>query len=144
MSSGWWDSFRKDHPFLTFRHAESLSYARSVPTDSTEKRTLICRSKHLKNINDLFERPAQIFKCDETGFPIPSHIVGVIGQKHSRAFTTGNKKSINVFTCCNAAEKCHKLVGIGTDGASANIGGSGWKAIYLVSSGCALLGASSK
>ena len=56
--------------------------------------------------NDLLESPALTYNCDETGLPLdctPSSVVGIKGQKHPRAVTTGKRKQITALACGNAA-----------------------------------------
>ena len=87
-------------------YSESLLYARSVATDPMVLKNYVDLLEQMLEEYDLFDWPAQIFNCDETGFPLehtPPRVVAVKGKKHPRAITTGNKKSITVLACCNAA-----------------------------------------
>ena len=102
VSNGWWESFHKRHPILSLRSAEKVSYARLVATDPQIISSLL--EQTLSEYN-LFESPAQIFNCDETGIPLehtPPSVIGIKGQKHPRSLTTGNKRNITVMACCNA------------------------------------------
>lgn len=85
---------------------EKLSYARTVATDPiviNHYFDLLVKSLYE---NDLLECPSQIFNCDETGLPLehtPSSVIGIRGQKHPWALTSGDKKQITVLGCVNAA-----------------------------------------
>ena len=70
VTSGWWESFRKRNPLLILRHAESLSYSRSIASDPTVMNNYFDFLEQTLEEYDLFDRPAQIFNGDETGFPL--------------------------------------------------------------------------
>ena len=106
ISNGWWESFRHRHPQLTLQTVEKLSYARSVATDATIVNHYFDLLEQTLHDNNLLDSPSQIFNCDETGLPLehtPSSVVGIVGQKHPRALTSGNKKQITVLGCVNAS-----------------------------------------
>ena len=55
--------------------------------------------------NDLIDKPAQIFNCDESGFPLdhkPRKVIGLKGQKSLNLTTSGEKAQITVLACANA------------------------------------------
>ena len=106
VSNGWWESFRKRHPIVALRSAEKLSYARLAATDPQIISSYFDLLEQTLTEYNLFDSPAQIFNCDETGLPLehtPPCVVSIKGQKHPRAVTSGNKKNITVMACCNAA-----------------------------------------
>ena len=103
VSNGWWESFRKRHPTLTLRTAEKFSYARSVATDPVIIDAYFDLLEETLVANDLMDKPAQIFNCDETGMPLNHKPSSVIAKKHPRTVTSSNKKQITVLACCNAA-----------------------------------------
>ena len=56
--------------------------------------------------NDLHKRPALIFNCDESGFPLayrPGKIIAGKGQKHTITVTSDSKTCITVLSCVNVA-----------------------------------------
>ena len=106
LSNGWWESFHKRHPSLTLRSAEKLSYARYVATDQDLLNNYFDLLYQTMEKYQLFDSPAQIWNCDETGLPLdhkPMKVVVEKGQKHPRTVTTGNKKQITVMACASAA-----------------------------------------
>ena len=106
LSNGWWESFRKRHPYLTLRSIEKLSYARFLATDDVVINHYFDLLEQTLEDNDLLEKPSLIYNCDETGLPLnhtPSAVVGVRGQKHPRIITSGRKQQITVLCCTNAA-----------------------------------------
>ena len=102
VSNGWWE---KRHPQLTLRTVEMISYARFVATDAMLLDEYFDLLKDTLTNNGLVDTPSQIFNCDETGLPqnhTPSSVVGVRGQKHPHAITSGNKKQITVLAYASA------------------------------------------
>lgn len=109
VSNGWWESFKSRHPSLSLRSAEKLSYSRFVATDPTIIANYFDLLQQTLEEYDLFDSPAQIWNCDETGLPLdhkPPHVIAIKGQKHPRTVTTGNKKQITVLACTSAAGRC--------------------------------------
>ena len=106
LSNGWWVAFSSRHPYLTLRTVEKLSYSRLMANDSNIMQRYFDLLEQALADNKLLERPSQIFNCDESGLPLdhaPGPVVGIKGQKHPRATTSGNKKQITVLACANAA-----------------------------------------
>ena len=98
VSNGWWEIFRRRHPELAIRTVEKLSYAHSVATDATIINHYFDLSEKALHDNEILDSP-QIFNCDETGLPLehtPSSVIGIKGQKHPRALTSGNKKRLSL------------------------------------------------
>ena len=105
VSNGWWESFRKRHPILALRGAEKILYARLAATTPQIISSYFDLLEQTLSEYDLFSSPAQIFNCDETGLPLghtPPSVVGIKGQKHPRAVTSGSKKNVTVMACCSA------------------------------------------
>ena len=105
VSLGWWTAFRRRHPHLAMRTAESVSYARSIRT----RPEVICRYFDLleKTLieNELLHQPCNIYNMDETGMPLDPIAPKVLvkkGIKHPVSATTGDKSQITVVSCCNA------------------------------------------
>lgn len=94
VTGGWWESFKRRHPNITLRSAESLTYARAVASDPAIldryydllERTLI--------ENDLIDKPCQVYNCDETGIPLapkPVKVVTTKNDKHPYSTVAGDK-----------------------------------------------------
>ena len=106
VSNGWWESFCGRHPQLCIRTAEKLSYARLKATDPVVLDRYFDLLETTLEEYDLFEAPSRIFNCDETGLCYQHKspcVVGIKGQHHPRAVTTGNKRQVTVMACANAA-----------------------------------------
>ena len=106
VSSGWWESFRKRHPDLVLRTAESLSYVRAVCTSDEILDTYFDMLEATFTDNGLIGKPVQIFNMDETGMPLdpnPSSVIAPVGYKHVSCMRSGDKTQITVVACCNAS-----------------------------------------
>lgn len=107
VTSGWWGSFRKRHPQLTFRSASQLAYARAVTQDPEVINAYqfdLLEETLVKN--DLIDKPAQIFNCDESGFPLdhkPGKVISLKGHKSLNVTTSGEKAQVTVLACSNAS-----------------------------------------
>ena len=56
--------------------------------------------------NGLWDLPAQVFNCDETGIslnPNASKVLATKGTKHPYQLTSGDKAHITVLACASAA-----------------------------------------
>ena len=83
VSNGWWESFRKRHPIVALRSAKKLSYARLAATDPQIISSYFDLLEQTLTEYNLFDSPAQIFNCDETGLPLehtPPCVVSIKGQ----------------------------------------------------------------
>ena len=69
ISHGWWDSFCKRHPNLTFRTPAPLSIARTAVDENALERYFDLLERTLGD-NGLLEQPCQIFNMDEKGMPL--------------------------------------------------------------------------
>ena len=104
--SGWWDSFRGRHPNITVHMGEGLGHARMVAFDTViMDRYYDMLEATLKN-NALWEMPAQIFNCDESGMPLnpgTGKVSAAKGAKHPYQVTSGNRAQLTVLVCTSAA-----------------------------------------
>ena len=83
VTSGWWESFRKRPPQLTLCTVSQLAYARAVAQDPEVISAYYDLLEETLVKNDLMDKPAQIFNCDESGFPLdhkPGKVNGLKGQ----------------------------------------------------------------
>lgn len=106
VSGGWWDRFKQRHKHLSLRTAAALSISRAKATDpDTIKQYYNILESTLRD-NNLIDKPALIFNCDETGLPLSPKAPKVIDQAKAKnpCYVTGNDKSqITVLACANAA-----------------------------------------
>ena len=106
VSSGWWASFQKRHPTLTIRCAESIARARVIASDSDALERYYDELEKTLLDNGLWESPASIFNCDETGMPLSpgaSKVVAPRGEKHPYQVASGDKAHITALVCASAA-----------------------------------------
>ena len=106
VSSGWWDAFRSRHPSLSVRMAEGLGCARVAAFDNVIMDRYYDMLEDTLKSNALWDLPAQIFNCDETGMPLnpgTSKVAAAKGAKHPYQITSGNKAHITVLACTSAA-----------------------------------------
>lgn len=127
------------HPTLTLRSAEKLSYARFVATDQDLLNNYFDLLHETMEEDSLFDSPAQIWNCDETGLPLDhksEKVIAELGQKHPRTVTTGQ---ITVLACSSATGQCipplvifrRKAINAGliegeVPGTMYGVGGHGW------------------
>ena len=109
ISHGWWDSFCKRHPNLTFRTPAPLSIARATAIDENSlDRYFVLLERTLED-NGLLEKPCQLFNMVETGMPLspqsPKCVFGR-GEKNPVNIDGGDKAQITVVACVNAAGYC--------------------------------------
>ena len=103
---GWWVGFRKRHPTLTVRCAESIAHARIFASDSDVLNRYYDMLEATLKENELLESPACIFNCDETGMPLipgPTKVVAPMGKVHPYQITSGQKAHITTLVCASAA-----------------------------------------
>ena len=96
----------KRHPQLCLRKAEKLSYACSKSTDPIVLEKYFDLLERTLEEYDLCDSPGRIFNCDGTGLCYdhkPPAVVGIKGQHHPRAITSGNKRQTTVLARANAA-----------------------------------------
>ena len=106
VTHGWWNSFRRRHPELSIRKAEGLGYPRTVAFDPVVINRYYDMLESTLKTNDLWDFPAQIFNCDETGMPLnpgTTKVAALKGTKHPYQITSGNKTHITVLACTSAA-----------------------------------------
>ena len=104
VSHGWWDAFQRRHPRLSIRTAEGLGYARAF--DPVVINRYYDMLEATLRDNGLWDLPAQVFNCDETGMPLnpsTSKVVATKGTKHPYQLTSGDKAHITVLACASAA-----------------------------------------
>jgi transposase len=109
ISHGWWDSFCKRHPNLTFRTPAPLSIARATAVDEDAIGSYFDLLERTLEDNGLLEKPCQIFNMDETGMPLSPQspkCVFTRGEKNPVNIDGGDKAQITVVACVSAAGYC--------------------------------------
>ena len=106
VSHGWWEKFQKRHQELSLRSSETLSQRRAVAMSPAVLNKYFDLLEDTVKGNDLHKRPALIFNCDESGFPLvhrPGKRIAGKGQKHALTVTSDSKSRVTVLACVNAA-----------------------------------------
>ena len=103
VTNGWWERFSKRQN-LKLRTAVPLSYARAMATDEDTLNRYYDMLEDALSVNQLFDKPACIFNCDETGLPLSPKSVKVVNAVGcDTSCVTGNDKSqITVLACASA------------------------------------------
>ena len=109
VSKEWWESFRRRHPQLTIRCAETLAYTRAVAANEETLNQYFDLLEATLTDNQLLDKPSQIFNCDESGFPL-DHQGGKLicgkGWKQFCSVASSSRDHITVLACVNAAGNC--------------------------------------
>ena len=106
VSHGWWEKFQKRHQELSLRSSETLSQRRAIAMSPAVLNKYFDLLEDTIKGNDLHKRPALIFNCDESGFPLihrPGKRIAGKGQKHVLTVTSDSKSRVTVLACVNAA-----------------------------------------
>jgi len=106
VTKGWLTSFLKRHPDITVRKGEKITKARMQATDRKTIDAYFDLLEKTLEDNNLMNKPAQIFNCDESGFPLfsePGKVLTSKYRKHPYVATAGTKKQITVMGCVSAA-----------------------------------------
>jgi len=106
VSHGWWEKFQRRHQELSLRSSESLSQRRAMAMNPGVLNRYFDLLEDTVKGNDLHKRPALIFNCDESGFPLahrPGKRIAGKGQKHVLTVTSDSKSRVTVLACVNAA-----------------------------------------
>ena len=97
VTKGWWASFQRQHPQLSLRCAEALSYVRAIAQDPEILNSYYDLLEKTLKDNDLLNKPHMIFNCDETGFSLEHKPGKLVGMKGST--TSGDKAQMTVLAC---------------------------------------------
>ena len=106
ITHGWFEKFKKRHPELVLKTAESLSKARLTATKRSVLDKYYDTLFALLEENDIMNEPSRIFNFDETPIPLefkPPKIIARKGQRHVFSVTCGDKTQISVLACVCAS-----------------------------------------
>lgn len=93
----WWEAFKKRHPKIAEKEAESLTLARAAVTEESVRKWFSEVSEWLKREDHLkiLEDPSRVFNADETGFllcPKTGRVIGEKGSKEDFYVVTSNRE----------------------------------------------------
>ena len=102
---GLWSGFMRRHPQLTKRKPQNLQMvrAKAMSKEVVTHWFQQCRKPTLTELDDLLDKPNQIFNVDESGFPLswtPKAILTRWGEKSPQALLAGSgRENITVQMC---------------------------------------------
>ena len=106
VSDGWWERFCQRHPSITLWAAVPFSLARAVASDSEVINKYFDMLEECLQQNEILNKLALIFNCDETGLPLnPTclKVVDKVRSKNPSFITSGDKSQLTVLACSSAA-----------------------------------------
>lgn len=106
ISNGWWERFCGRHPKLTLKTAIPLGHARAIATDPVVVNNYYDELERVLKSNKIFDKPGNVFNCDEIGLPLCPKcpkVVDQIGSKNPSHLTGNSKSQITVMACGSAA-----------------------------------------
>lgn len=106
VSNGWWERFAARHPNITLRCAVPLGLSRALAANSTVINKYFDTLEECLRGNKIFDKPAFVYNCDETGLPLnPTSlkVVEEVGAKNPNHITGGTRSQISVLACSCAA-----------------------------------------
>ena len=104
VTNGWWERFSSRRN-LTLRAAVPLTYVRAMATDEETLTRYYDLLEETLKANDLIDKPACIYNCDETGMPLSPKspkVVSEVGAKDPSCVTGNSRSQITVLACANA------------------------------------------
>ena len=81
VSSGWFERFCQRHPYLALKTPMPLSHARAAASDPDVLNRYLDTLEETLKKHDIFDKPAHVFNCDETGMPLNPKCGKVIDKK---------------------------------------------------------------
>lgn len=102
----WLISFLKRQPDIVVRKAENISTARATGMSREVVQRYFNQLDNILTENSLFDKPANVFNCDETGLQLNTRAGQVLAQKGSKCVASISPaekgETISVLSCCNA------------------------------------------
>ncbi|XP_031336978.1 tigger transposable element-derived protein 1-like [Photinus pyralis] len=102
----WFSSFMRRHPELSVRKAQGISKARTEGMNRAEIKNYFTLLTDILTENDLLDKPACIWNCDEIGVQLnnePGKVIAAKGSKDVHVVTSAEKgETITVLACCSA------------------------------------------
>ena len=90
------------HPDVTLRTPSSLCKARALATNHEIIDQYFDILEEALMVNNLFDKPHQVFNLDETGVPLDPKLLKVVasrGEKNPSNIRAGTKSQISVVGC---------------------------------------------
>ena len=102
----WWSLFKKRHPELALRTADSLERSRAEALNPDVVKEYFDLLHKCLDSNNLLRRPRQIYNCDETFLPLDysrEKVVAAKGSKNIYRQSHGTTEHITMLCCASAA-----------------------------------------
>jgi len=105
-SEKWWKLMKKRNERVRLRRPEPTASIRHMCMDASKVAKYFTALSNLMQSTGLTENPKQLWNMDETGLQLehkPSRVVAEKGVRYLQARTSGNRETITVIACVNAA-----------------------------------------
>ena len=102
----WFDGFCRQHPRLTIRKPQSLSYCRALCSDPETIKDFFGKLGSIYGRLNLISKPMQVYNLDETGVTIvhqPGKVVTEVGRRYVHAITSAEKGKTHTILACVSA-----------------------------------------
>lgn len=102
----WFSSFLRRNAELSIRKAQGISRARTEGMNRAEVKRYFTLLSNILTENNLLDKPACIWNCDEIGIQLnnePKKVVAAKGSKDVHVVTSAEKgETISILACCSA------------------------------------------
>ena len=105
-SDHWWQLFKKRHPILTLRRADSLERSRAEHLQEDVAKEYFLKLGTMLESGGLNNKPRQLYNCDETFLPLDHSREKVVAAKGSKVVysqSMGTSEHISLLCCVSAA-----------------------------------------
>lgn len=102
----WWRGVKNRHQRLRLRQPEGTAAIRHQCMDHAKVQKYFACLKSIMDASNLHIKPGNIWNMDETGVQLdhkPGRIVAGKGSKYLHSRTSGNRETITIIGCVNAA-----------------------------------------
>lgn len=105
-SEKWWKLMKRRNANVRLRRPEGTASVRHMCMDRVKVGKYFHALKELLTEKKLLDSPAHVWNMDETGLQLehkPRRVVAHKGAKYVQSRTSGNKETITIIACINAA-----------------------------------------
>ena len=105
-SDHWWQLFKKRHPILTLRRADSLERSRAEHLQEDVAKEYFLKLGTMLESGGLKNKLRQLYNCDETFLPLDHSREKVVAAKGSKVVysqSMGTSEHISLLCCVSAA-----------------------------------------
>ena len=105
-SDHWWQLFKRRHPVITLRKADSLERSRAEHLQEDITKEYFVKLESLLENGGIKNKPRRIYNCDETFLPLDCSREKVVAAKGSKVVynqNIGTSEHITLLCCVSAA-----------------------------------------